>query len=367
MPSRTCRRTRSTAVFAGAVLLALSTGVAHGVTAAPAGGWSPEEQQFVYELNRARWDPSTVGLASGTLLPAPPLAISETLGSAARFRADEMATFDYFAHQSPVTGDWPNAVARDHGYTLPVLWPDAANNIESIHYGSATLSGALQSLIDSPAHRLHLMGQGWYGIHREIGVGAELDEHLWSILTATDGTGTLFLTGVAYSDRNSNGRMDLGEGLPGVTVTAGGYSASTNAGGGWAIPVKPGTYRVALSGGPLPGKVFGVVRVGRFNIGIDFVSGRDRAEVHAYTTCAGRYPTILGTDGNDRLQGTPGADVIAGLGGHDIIDGGDGHDILCGGPGDDVLIGGAGRDALRGGSGNDTCSQGDNSSTCEAP
>ena len=238
--------------------------------------WSPEEQQFAYELNRARWDPAAVlaaaGLPNGSVLPSPPLAVNDLLADAGGYRSDEMADLDYFGHQSPVTGNWPNAVARLFYYDLPSLWPDEANSIESIHRGNPRIGGVLASFIGSSGHRNHLMSQGWYAAHREIGVGARLDERTWTVLTATTGSGELFLTGVAYADANGNGRMDLGEGLSGVTITAGTASTTTNAGGGWALAVSPDRYRVTASGGPFGGNAAIAVRVRRFNVEVDFVS-----------------------------------------------------------------------------------------------
>ncbi|MFC0504863.1 hypothetical protein [Micromonospora costi] len=78
--------------------------------------------------------------------------------------------------------------------------------------------------------------------------------------------------------------------------------------------------------------------------------------------CAGREPTIVGTDDADRLVGTTGADVIAGRGGDDVIVGLGGDDVLCGGagadrlvggPGDGILLGGPGPDVVVGGPGDD--------------
>lgn len=70
-------------------------------------------------------------------------------------------------------------------------------------------------------------------------------------------------------------------------------------------------------------------------------------------TCNGLPATIVGTDGNDRLEGTPADDVIVGLAGRDVILGREGNDVVCGGPGNDVIKGGAGNDHLEGQGGND--------------
>jgi Ca2+-binding RTX toxin-like protein len=66
--------------------------------------------------------------------------------------------------------------------------------------------------------------------------------------------------------------------------------------------------------------------------------------------------TVVGTNGNDRLQGTARDDVLCGLGGNDTLTGNGGNDVLDGGAGDDSLLGGAGADTHLGGPGADTAS-----------
>jgi len=73
----------------------------------------------------------------------------------------------------------------------------------------------------------------------------------------------------------------------------------------------------------------------------------------AVEPCAERRPTLVGTEGADRLTGTPGDDVIVGLGGDDRITGLGGDDVLCGGNGADLLLGDEGADVVRGGNGDD--------------
>jgi len=215
------------------------------------------------------------------------------------------------------------------------------------------------------------MGQGWFATHEEIGVGAHLGDRVWTILTATESTATLFLTGVVYNDWNGNQRMDLGEGLSGVTITAGGRSTTTNAGGGWSLPATAGQYRVTASGGSFAGTSTATVWVNGFNVEVDFIAGTARGDlprpqVYAYETCNGKKPTILGTGAADIIVGTSGDDVIIGGGGRDQIDGGGGNDTICGGRGNDRLIGGSGSDLLIGGAGvRDRCSGGEQASGCE--
>jgi len=354
----------TTVLLAAAAALSASPALADQANA----GWSAEEQQFVYLLNQARWNPEAVtaaaGLAAGTFLPQPPLATNPNLAASAQDRSDDMAANDYFAHQSPITGQWPNLVARANGYDLPDWWPNEANNIESLHMGSPDPARVLQSFVDSPNHRNHVMGQGWFGTHREIGVGLVVADRIWSIHTASRGGAQLFLTGVAYEDRDGNGHMGLGEGLGGVTITVDGRSTTTTPGGGWAMAVAAGVHEVVGSGGAFGGSTAVTVQVGEFNVEVDFILGNarsaePRALVLAYALCLGQQPTILGTSEDDEITGTNGPDVIHGLGGDDVIHGLGGDDVICGGPGDDLLWGDAGNDRLVAGRGEDALSGGD--------
>lgn len=376
MTPRPNRRRISSPAFVAAITISLIVAAAIALSAAPGlaatggNGWSAEEQQFVYLLNQARWRPEGVtaaaGLPAGTFLPQPPLALNPNLAASAQSRSDEMSTHRYFAHRSPITGLWPNQTARANGYALPGYWPDEANNIESLHRGSSDPARVLQSFIESPNHRNHVMGQGWFATHREIGVGVVLEDRVWSIHTAARDGASLFLTGVAFSDRDGDGRMDLGEGLAGVTISVDGRTAITNAGGGWALAVGPGIYQVTASGAGFPGGATATAHVGQYNVTVDFIadtarSGHCRAVVKAYALCGGRPPTILGTSEDDIINGTAGPDVIHGLGGNDTIHGLGGDDVICGGTGDDSLFGDDGRDLLIGGGGNDILTGGEGS------
>src|SRR5215471_2731898 len=86
---------------------------------------APEEQLFVYLLNRARHDPvayqqeNSLPVDLGSVSPRPPLAVNDLLFNSSEFKAEEMATNNYFSHQSQVTGIWPNKLVRDNGYNLP--------------------------------------------------------------------------------------------------------------------------------------------------------------------------------------------------------------------------------------------------------
>ena len=70
-------------------------------------------------------------------------------------------------------------------------------------------------------------------------------------------------------------------------------------------------------------------------------------------TCAGKFPNVVGTTGDDHLRGSAFADVISTLGGNDVVKALGGNDIVCGGPGKDKLFGQGGNDKLFGQSGKD--------------
>jgi hypothetical protein len=260
---------------------------------------SPETQKLVYDLNLARHDPAKFQQDAGLTVDLsgvpsrPPLAISTALSEAAQSRAAEMAEHDYFSHQSPVTGNWPNQVAREHGYDLPSSWPDNQNYIESIAAGTyfATPDGPLTTLITDSSdpdnmHRRHLLGiDDLLADHKEIGVGHAFDQqsefgHYWSIMTAFEPTSGIFLSGVVFDDVNHNGRYDLDEGLGGVSIAAGQYSTVTNPAGGWAIEVPSGEYAVVARGEGFSPGIATAVTVDDENIEVDFISGADQVWVN---------------------------------------------------------------------------------------
>ncbi len=349
------------------ILLAAAIGFTAPALATPTDEWTAEEMQAVYDINLARRQPVLWGIENGVDLrgvPArPPLAPNTALAASSAFRAEDLAATggDYKHQMSPPDGRWPNQVARDFGYLLPDWWidppgqPDSNNFIESYAGGNPVFP--LADLLGAdPWHTDHLLGvsEVFFFLHHEIGVGQSSDTYWWVVHTGYEEGADPFLTGVAFNDANHNGVMDLGEGLAGVRVTADGHSTTTNAGGGWAIQMPSGTYMVTASGGAFSGVSSAKVEVNGYNIGVDFISGNPTPVVVAYHTCAGRAPTILGTNGNDVIHGTSGRDVIYAGEGNDTIYVGTGRDVVCGDDGDDRIVGGKGADRIYGGRGDDT-------------
>lgn len=281
-----------------------------------------QEQLFIWELNRARNDPAAwaaeFGLDSmvggdGELTdlldvdPQPPLAVNELLTDSAVFHSTEMATNNYFGHQSQVNGDWPNKMARDAGYllasSLPVpgggfySLPDTSNQIESIAGGygpgaqdfTLAINPLIALIVDSGVgslgHRTHLLGMTGLSVQFvEVGAGfasngAATYRNYWSIHTGAKVEPETFLTGVVYADSNTNQLYDAGEGLADVTVSAGGMQAMTNGAGGFALLVGDGSHNVSCSGGAFQGMPTVRVAVAGANREVDCVSGVDGAFV----------------------------------------------------------------------------------------
>jgi hypothetical protein len=278
---------------------------------------SAEEQHFIYLLNLARHDPAgyqreaNVPVDLSSIVSRPPLAVNDSLLQAADQRADEMARHDYVAHRSPITGAWPNQVARSHGYELPSNWPDDQNFIESIAagdwYGQA--QAALEALIvdqglPSALHRRHLLGvDEFYAHNREIGVGLASEPqssygHYWAVEIARREPEGAFLTGVVFDDANANRRYDVGEGLPGVTVQTADRTTQTNAGGGFSLTVpSAGWYRILASGPGLAVPVTGSTLVAEDNVHVEVVSG-----IRGVYLNFAAQPTSAWTNPLDRLD-----------------------------------------------------------------
>lgn len=285
------------------------------------------EAAFIYELNRARQNPdrydaenSLGGLING-VTPQPPLALNLNLVQSARFHAAEMAAYGYFAHQSTVTGDWPNKMARDAGYPLVTSWTNDANYIESLAVvgtGGASISyaanAALKALIIdydlvqagyAPGHRHHLLGMtAFNAAFREVGTGyaeglgwtAGVNAAAyWAIHTGRRDTDPVWLMGVVYDDANNNGRFDQGEGLSGVTVSATGSttnSVQTGTAGMYMMQVSAGTTNLSCSGGSFSGTATRSISVGTANLEVDFCSGRSSGELDFEFQSIGGGPVL---------------------------------------------------------------------------
>lgn len=116
---------------------------------------------------------------------------NDTLSRVAEARAHDMATRNYFSHTNP-DGIGPNFLLRQAGYALPDWYEDDrdGNNVESIGGGYATAADVVAGLIDSPAHRQHLLGEiDFFRDQTNVGIGFAFNpnskyKNYWSIISA---------------------------------------------------------------------------------------------------------------------------------------------------------------------------------------
>jgi uncharacterized protein YkwD len=94
----------------------------------------------------------------------PPLRANGYLVGVARIRSQDMATNNYFAHTSPVTGD--TAFSLMEAYGVPYGW--AGENLAMNNYPAAeAVAVADQALWDSPPHRENILNPHY----TEMGIG----------------------------------------------------------------------------------------------------------------------------------------------------------------------------------------------------
>ena len=311
------------------LLAACAASALLAIAASPAADASDPTQQelhFLYEVNRARNDPAAWAVEygldalvggdgnyatlTGVAPRPPPLALNTTLVDSARFKAQELASFDYFGHQSQVAPDyyWPNELARNvFGYPLATQVPaggssyytiaDNSNQIESLAAGygggdsnytiaiNAVTGLIVDSGVPSLGHRIHILATSAFtASFVEAGAGygysAAADyRNYWAFHTGVRSAPQSWLTGVAYDDANGNALFDPGEGLAGVTVSTGTLATVTGASGGYSLAVPDGTHTVTCSGGGFAGVAGTIVEVAGANEAVDCISGESIAYV----------------------------------------------------------------------------------------
>lgn len=107
----------------------------------------PYAQALFYDTNRRR-------VESGL----PELRVNGWLIGIARIRAQDMADHNYFAHESPITGDTAFSLMDKHG--VPYGW--AGENLAKNNYpDSETVSVADTALWNSPPHRENILNQNF--------------------------------------------------------------------------------------------------------------------------------------------------------------------------------------------------------------
>jgi hypothetical protein len=134
-------------------------------------------------------------------------------------------------------------------------------------------------------------------------------------------TGTdLFLTGVAFDDKDGDRFYDPGEGLSGLTITARSstgttFTTKTMTAGGYDLALKPGTYKVTFSGADIETSTR-TVSVGTKNVKVDLVDPKQGAvaafedEPAAVSDPAPQQPTAQ-TEPAPTTQPGPGSQWLA--------------------------------------------------------
>jgi hypothetical protein len=213
--------------------------------------------------------------------PAAPLSFNAKLIQSARghsqFQFDN-AVQTHIGSGGSTLSNRVNAV----GY----LWANVGENVFtdaiSVEHGHAGFDvdwgpgpGGMQS---PPGHRNSIHAR----IFNEIGIGVVKGFNTVNgntvgpqVITEDFGrsqAATTYITGVAYYDINGNDFYDLGEGLPGVTVTVDGVStfAITSTSGAYSIPVPPNrSYTVRFNATGLA-EVTKTATVASDNVKVDF-------------------------------------------------------------------------------------------------
>jgi uncharacterized protein YkwD len=133
--------------------------------------WAQEESQMLVLVNQARARGANCG---GTVYgPANPVAMDAALQQAARSHSQDMATHNYFQHDS-LDGKTPWDRMAQAGYT-------AQPRSENIAAGNATAQDTVTQWLNSPGHCVNLMDP----TATEMGVGYAFDanstyQHYWT-------------------------------------------------------------------------------------------------------------------------------------------------------------------------------------------
>jgi Ca2+-binding RTX toxin-like protein len=295
---------------------------------------------------------------------AQPLVFDGDLNEAADAHSQWMLAADIFSHTGS-GGSSPGARMTTAGYVFSGSWTWG----ENIAWASTRSPGGYQdevqllhtNLMNSSGHRANLLNDSF----REVGLGFEIGNYSgWDAAVLTEdfarSGSSLFLTGVAFDDRDGDRFYDPGESLGGLTVAAvsssgARYTTTTLDAGGYDLALPAGTYSVTFSGSGIATTTMQAT-IGSKNVKLDLIDPATTVPPPTTTEITGTSggDTLVGTTGNDTIRGLAGNDRLQGTTGNDILRGASGADTLLGGDGQDTLYGGAVKDVLTGGAGADT-------------
>lgn len=203
----------------------------------------PAYEQYLLELTNDR------RLEAG----APPLAWSGEIAAVSEVYVKRISETGRFSHTDD-TGATPSMRLRKAGFTFRGRWavgenlawktasaPDGATyDVRRLDRALAESPTHLQNMLD-PRYR-----QGGVGLVRAAFQDQTAMIAAMNFVLSGD---QLFLTGVAYADRNRNGRFDPGEQRADMTIRARADDGRTvvthsRAGGGYDLPVSDGVWTI---------------------------------------------------------------------------------------------------------------------------
>ena len=300
---------------------------------------------------------------------AQPLALNDSINTAAELHSQWMINTDTFSHTGSGGSSFTTRMANA-GYKFVSPWAGGEN------IGWASLRGAPgyqdevlllhNNLMNSSGHRANLLSP----TYREVGLGFVVGQYgSWQAAMVTEdfakSGSSLFLTGVAFDDKDGDKFYDPGEGLSGLTVTATNssgakFKTTTEPAGGYDMTLASGTYTVVFSGPGIATSAPKPITIGSLNVKVDLIdpalatsspppppppsSPPPPPPPSGSLTGTSSGDTIHGTSGNDAISGLDGIDRLYGEAGADTINGGVGSDYIYGGPGADTLTGSGGYD-----------------------
>ena len=261
-----------------------------------------DSEQYMLELiNRARANPTAEvlrfgiglndGLATGTISNAAkqPLAPQQQLITVAGLHSQDMLDRDYFSHTTLGTGTTFSQRVTNQGYNWTLV-------AENIGYAAKTINAPQtvyideihEGLIRSAGHRENIM----LPAVEELGIGAKLGSfqppgnpttfQFTEMVTQDFGSRDLnpYITGIVYTDANSNNFYTIGEsirsgGVSAVNVSTGAaFFGAIGVSGAYGFVVPAGTYTVTstftLNNATQSFEKPGNIIVGTDNVKVDF-------------------------------------------------------------------------------------------------
>lgn len=310
-------------------------------------GLSAAEQYGIELVNRARLDPVAEakrygislneGLPAGTIGAAQKQVLSpnQALQISAEKHSAWMFSKDIFSHTGINGTDPGERMARaGYGPMNSFAWGENLAFQPGMS-GAAAVAAEHRLLMLSEGHRETIMR----GHYTEIGYGnlnGSYNGNSGSMVTENFATkGGIFLTGVAYSDRNDNNFYNVGEGQKDVRFAeAGGNDRLTAGAGGYGMQVGRDdsmTINIASNGAVGSVRLIDV----KVNVKLDLVD-RDTifVSISADLVSGIKNARLLGIN-NTSLSGTDSANMLIGNKGRNSLDGEGGNDRLVGGAGAD--------------------------------